>query len=217
MKKRLAIFDMDETLISSDFAWALAPIRFLERMEIDSDPSLKNDFYEYGISKVIGILKSRYKIDLPDKEIFEALTEETLYDYRYNVTLKEFASETVDIFRDAGFFTCVLSANSPIVLDIVKNRFSDELKMDGWFSTKNMPYTKEDERAFDLIASYFGVNVSDCVLLDDAEYALSTAERLGVPFVRIENNHGYNGCAQDKKAYPSLKAALPLIKEIISR
>lgn len=215
MKNKLAIFDMDETLVSSDFTWDLAAGRFLDRCGIEHDRSIDNAFSNHGVSYVISKLRNEYEINLEERDLFQALTEETLDDYNTNVSLKGFARETVSLFRDSGYFTCVLSANSPLVLNIIKNRFPTELEMDAWFSTRELPWSKGDSRVFDLVASYFGLQSKDCILIDDAEYAIASAEKIGMDYIRLVNKKNYNGFSPDGIAYASFADAMPKIKEFI--
>ncbi len=215
MKRKIAVFDMDETLISSDFTWALCGGRFLDRNGISYDQTLNSVFENEGVSAMITLLQNEYDIALSRVELFEALTEETLDDYRYRVTLKENASDVVRAFRDAGYFTCVLSANSPLVLEIVRERFLSELPMDAWFSTRNFPWSKGDAKVYDLISAFFGLQPQDCVLLDDAEYAIETADKINIPYIRMLNSRNYNREQFGKDGYLSFRDAMPRIEEII--
>jgi HAD superfamily hydrolase (TIGR01509 family) len=207
MQRGIAIFDMDETLISSDFAWAEAPERLLHSMGIVPKEDLRSIFYNLGCTKLIVHLQNHYQLKWSENELFAMLSEYAAQDYSTKVTLKTGAADCVRKMRRAGYFTCLLTANSPALVDIIRFRFGDQLPMDAWFSTKLIGHPKSDSRIYDLVSGYFGMTPSDCILFDDARYATDAAHKAGIKVVRIigramepEDMHPYT-CVQTLQDY----------------
>lgn len=176
---------MDETLISSGFAWAEAPGRLLRSMGIVQEEDIAGMFYETGFTKLIAHLQGHYQLPFSETELFAKLSGYATEDYRDKVTVKAGAGECIGRMKREGYFTCLLTANNPDLVDIIRSRFKDTLPLDAWFSTKRLGYPKSDCRIYDLVSGYFGMTPVDCILFDDAQYAVEAAYRSGIKVIRI--------------------------------
>ena len=175
---------MDETLISSDFIWAESPLRLLSSHSFQTDIDYGAMFYEEGLSAVVSSLKTQYFPDKDTSDIFSLLAAIVEDGYRREAFMKPGAFSFVEGIRKAGLFTAVLTANRPLLFSIIRDRFPS-LAVDRWFSAVDIGCGKGDCHVYDIIASYYGLTPDECVLFDDAEYALKGAHDAGLRTFRI--------------------------------
>lgn len=215
MQRGIAIFDMDETLISSDFAWANTPEQLLYSLGITPEENLSALFHKGGFTKLISHLQNHYQLAFSAGEVFSRLGEFAREAYETLVTIKPGASAIIDQMRSEGYYTCILSANNPVLMNIVRSRFCEDLPLDAWFSTRELAYTKSEAKIYDLVSGYFGMNPYDCILFDDSESAVLTAHEAGIKAIRV-----MNGALEAEERYPykciqSLHDCIGSLEEVI--
>lgn len=184
MEPKLAIFDMDETLVSSDFIWAECASLFLKERKIEDRTDYVAMYYSEGLTKVINTLREKHSLKESEKDMFRIFSELSLPGYREEAYLKPYAAEALASFKNKGYLTCILSANSAEILSVVRNRFTS-LVSDAWFSCKTIGSSKDEGKTYDTVCGFFGLEPKDAVLIDDADYACQGAYRMGLGVIQV--------------------------------
>lgn len=186
MKKGLALFDMDQTLVESDFAWAEAFSRYAEGLGFENPEEFHDQFYEKDFDYLIKRIIDRYP-ELDIYKIFEGVTDFAEISYREQVELKSGAMELVETMRSAGYVTAILTANNPRLSDVAKERFQHILGIDHWYCVQALGMSKADSAIYDFLSLEHGIDRASFVLFDDSSYAVETAYNAGLKVVKIYN------------------------------
>ena len=182
MVRALAVFDMDETLINSDFIWLESAVSFMKEKGIPMDVDVENLFYEKGFGAVVSLIRECIP-SMSEEDVFSSLSVIAEEGYRTKATVKEGAFELIGKMRSLGYVPVILTANNPRLSKIIRERF--DFPVDRWFSTRELGIGKGDVHVYDLIASSYGLRAEDTVLFDDGEYALKAALDGGLKAIRV--------------------------------
>lgn len=196
-KKGLALFDMDQTLVESDFAWAEAFSTYAGEIGFENPEEFYTQFFEKDFGYLIDRIIER-KPELDVSSIFvdvAALAEEN---YKNKVMLKSGAIELVSTMKEEGYLTAILTANNPKLSNVAKERFQDILGIDHWYSVQEMGVSKGDSYVYDLLSDMHGIDKDCFILFDDATYAVETAYNAGIKVVKIYNPRD----SKEKEGFP---------------
>lgn len=181
---KAVLFDLDGTLLESETYWRQSAIRLL----CSKDISLP----EYILETVEHTLfREQLKLLLNDRSIdlgmdFDACVRWCLNDvarlYATTLQLKPGARELLTRLRATGVKLALATASpEPWVLSALQ-RLGVLDCFDRLYCglAGDAPLTKANPACFEKIAAELGVEAQDCVLVDDALYALTSAEKAGV-------------------------------------
>lgn len=184
------IFDMDGTLVDSEKFWTLAPRVLLERFGHKlTDAEWEDAVTTWRASSYRKTLKNIYDgklFDLPFPTAWDA--EEWIRNYMYteiypndrHVHFKPNATDTLDAAKATGMPMSLLSATELKSLEYTLDRL--ELKKYFMFyqsTAIGMPIDKHDPHLFEITAERMGVKAEDCVVIEDALYAMKSCKQVG--------------------------------------
>ncbi|MBQ2259642.1 MAG: HAD family phosphatase [Spirochaetales bacterium] len=185
-KTKLALFDMDQTLLDSDFAWAEAFILIAKEIGFENADDFGRLYYEANFDFLLkSIMERDPSWDV--KRIFDFLTIHIEDVYKHDVQLKKNAVKLVDTLKKEGYITAILTANNPHLSAIAKERFLKVLGVDAWHCCQEWGVSKGDSSIYDFLSDMYGIDRNNFVLFDDAEYAVETAYRSGIRVIRVYN------------------------------
>lgn len=185
-KKKLALFDMDQTLLESDSAWAEAFVILAREIGEEKPESYYDLYFEEGFEYLIDrVIEKDSSYDV--RGVFGFLIKHVEHSYRHDVELKEGAVSLVAKMKEAGYLTAILTANNPKVSDVAKERFMDVLGIDHWYSVQEWGLSKGNSSVYDYLSELHGIDKEGFVLFDDASYAVETAHAAGIKVVKVYN------------------------------
>lgn len=182
------IFDMDGTLVDSEKYWTLAPRVMLERFGYKlTDEEWNNAAWR--ASSYRQTLKNIYEgklFELPFPTPWDA--EEWIRGYMYSeiypndrhVHFKPGAIDTLEAAKATGLPMCLLSATELPSLEYTLNRLDLKKYFCFYQSTAiGMPIDKHDPHLFEIAAERMGVKADECLVLEDALYAMKSSKQVG--------------------------------------
>lgn len=184
---KVALFDMDGTLVDSMGVWEYAPAGALKKLGIEPDEEAFNVFREKGYSETAKYLVKKYSLEISDHEFMTLMDETVIPFYHNDVQLKEGALEYLQLLQDKGVRICLLSANNIELVNIIRERFELDKYIRDFISTSNFGNTKAEPEIFVKLAMLYGVKVTDCVLFEDSKYAIKTAKSVSMKTVGIKD------------------------------
>ena len=186
---KLIFFDFDGTLLDSETYWRQAALRMLCAKNIAMPQDILQRQDEFLFTSTIKEIHSRPELEKKLGWSFEdslkwchANMEEL---YRTTFELKPHAFELVHDIKAKGIPMVVVTASE-------KHNFEAAAKRLGifdCFSMMHSTYAQEERKnspaLFEKLAALYGAKPEECILVDDAAYALEGARKAGCTTIGI--------------------------------
>ena len=196
---KLAIFDLDGTLLDSTGIWEDIDKEFFGRRGKEVPPNYSKEIAHIGLLGAAKLTKEKY---CPDEEIENILEEwqmESLEQYQHIIGLKPGAVELLEALKSRGIKLGYATANSKALYGPALVR----LGIEGYFSFGIDPDIancgKEDASMYDLVASHFGVRREETLVFEDSLHPSIVANRAGYKVIGIFDKHSTRAI-EDHKA-----------------
>lgn len=185
MPKGVAIFDLAETLINLDILWESAFSELLEELNIKPEEKLLKVVEENGFDNALSYLMDYYRVPLSHSDLLKKLAHYAMRRFNSEITLKDGAEKIVAKLREEDYITVVLASGNPIIMELTKTHFAKELIMDGWINTREINLAKNEPELYQKIANDFDVPLDKCIIFDDLEEVIKSANKAGIKTVYI--------------------------------
>jgi len=181
------IFDMDGTLVDSEKYWTLAPRKMLEHFGYNlSDEEWDNAPWRAASYRVTCKNICEGKIfDLPINaeeaaEWIRGYMYSVIYPSDQYVHFKPGAIDTLEAAKATRLPMCLLSATEPKSLEFTLNRLDLKKYFCFYQSTAiGQSINKSDPHLFEIAAERMGVKAEECLVLEDALYAMKSSKQVG--------------------------------------
>ena len=179
-KYRLAIFDMDGTLVDSMPYWHRLGRDYLVSRGRTPEDDLEERIAPMTLSESAEYFREHYRLDETPEEIARGFGELMEENYRLRVPAKPGAPEFVRALRDAGIRLSVCSATPVGLVDLMLRRIGIRDCFECVTSCDEAGAGKDRPDAYLLALSRAGCSPDEAVVFEDAEYAIRTAVKLGL-------------------------------------
>lgn len=187
---KAAIFDMDGTLLDSMGEWRKLNLSFVRERGIALSEEEEKTLYSMSGSMIVEYLRSQFGIDADFAELLERSCRMMEPVYAAGVPLKPGARAYLRRLRARGVKCAVCTATPSRQALVALNRSGLVAELDYIVSTEMLAGGKGDPAFFDRLCAFIGERKEDCVMFEDALYAMRGAKAagLGVVGVRDETN-----------------------------
>jgi len=182
---KAAIFDMDGTLLDSMLVWRSVNLNFLREQGIEPTPQQEEDILNLSGSMAIGYVKEHFGIEVE----FEALLKHSLSllipFYRAGAPHKPGALSYLKRLRARGIKTVLATATPARDALMAVNQAGLTPHLDYIFSTEMLGLSKSSVEFYDTLCGLIGEEKGDCVMFEDALYAMRGAKAAGLGVIGI--------------------------------
>ena len=195
MNMKVAIFDMDGTLIDSLILWDVLWSTFGERYLNDKSfvPSYEDDkkVRTLTLKDAMHLIHNHYKLGENGEELL-ALANDMMNDFYANrVELKIGVKEFLEHCKNKGVKMCIASATAPELLDVAIKHCDIGKYFLKVFSCGTIGKGKEEPDIFLQAAEFLGAEIKETWLFEDSLTAIETATKIGMPTVGIYDRYNY--------------------------
>lgn len=182
---KCAIFDMDGTLTDSMSIWEEAGAIYLGSKGITPRPEWREDTRPMSMHQIAEYFKREYNID-DDMETVMADIDHVVEDYYENVAVaKEYTLEFLEALKTNGIHICLATATDEYLAEMLLKRTGIYPYLEKIYTCSRVGSGKDHPEIFYIAAEAFGAKPSECVVFEDAYYALKTAHDAGFNTVSV--------------------------------
>ena len=195
MDIKVAIFDMDGTLVDSLMLWEMLWSTFGERYLNDKSfaPSIEDDkkVRTLTLKDAMHLIHKNYKLGESGEELL-ALANAIMNDFYANrVELKSGVGEFLEYCKHKGVKMCIASATAPELLDVAMKHCDIGKYFLKVFSCGTIGKGKEEPDVFLQAAEFLGAEIKETWLFEDSLTAIETATKIGMPTVGIYDRYNF--------------------------
>lgn len=188
MKISGAIFDVDDTLIHSEWVWDGIPEKLLKRYGKTPEPELDNKLRTLNTVQIGEYFKEHYfqnSFRSANSIVLEFGLMGAPY-YFFKVPLKPGAKELVKQLHKDGVKMMILSANTTILVKAALLRTGLLPYFDIFLCGSDPENAKDNPKAFENARTILGTPKEETFVFEDSLYAIETARSAGFPCVAIK-------------------------------
>jgi len=201
-KYKAVIFDMDGTLIDSMYAWRGVFREFIRNHGFETPKEIVG-VPEYPVGWTAKLLLDQLAAMEPPMSYEEAVEEMySLVDvhYAHDAQARPGAIEFVGRLKDRGCTVAVATATPLRYANTALKRLGFDGLFDLVVSDEEVGCGKNSEEYFKRVADRLGMQMEDCLIVEDAVYSIRKAKMAGFDVLAIEDYYAW----RDKEEICSL-------------
>ena len=195
---KLAIFDLDGTLINSTSLWSDIDKTFFSKRNMDIPKGYAKDIAHVGLKEAARITKEKY---LPDESEAEILNEWLGYAkkaYQEDITLKSHAYELLELLKSHNVHIALATANAEeLYLPCIKR-----LNIDKYFTyvidPKSVKGGKSTTEIYDKVKDFYHVKEDETIIFEDLLEPIKVASSKYL-VVGVYDPHSIKNIEENKK------------------
>ena len=182
---KAAIFDMDGTLLDTMSVWRTVNLNFLREQGVDPTPQQEEDMLNLSGAMAIGYVKEHFGIEVEYEALMKHSISLIIPFYRSGAPHKPGALDYLKRLRARGVKTVLATATPAKDALLAVNQAGLTPHLDYIFSTEMLGLSKGGPEFYDELCALIGEKKQDCVMFEDALYAMCGAREAGLGVIGI--------------------------------
>lgn len=182
---KAAIFDMDGTLLDSMRVWRNLNLNFLRANGVNPTPQQEEDMLNLTGRMAVDYAREHFHVDVTFDQLAEHAVGIIVPFYRSGAPLKPGALSYLQRLRARGVKTVLATATPAKDALMAVNQAGLTPHLDYIFSTEMLGLSKGGPEFYDELCALIGEEKRDCVMFEDALYAMQGARAAGLGVIGI--------------------------------
>lgn len=179
------IFDMDGTLIDSMPFWDNLMPHFLDAVGVKAEETLVNEIRNMPLQEGVEFVREKYDLPMTKEEIVSEVRELLKKKYESEFLLDDSVLDILHSLKDRGKKLVLATATQRYLVNVFLKRFNLAEFFDMEVVSDESIYHKDDPEYFLRISNEFNVAPKECVVVEDALYAMETAHGVGMNIAAV--------------------------------
>ncbi|MGM9636642.1 MAG: HAD family hydrolase [Eubacteriales bacterium] len=182
---KCVIFDMDGTLTDSMSIWDQAGGIYLQSKGVTPHSDWREITKPMSMTQIAEYFTREYHLTDSMEEIMEGV-DRVVEDYYRNVAMpKEGALELLELLKQNQIHICLATATDQYLVELVLKRTGIYPYLERLYTCTGVGYGKDRPEIYQIAANSFGLRPDQCLVFEDAFYALKTAHEAGFPTISV--------------------------------
>lgn len=195
MNFKIAVFDMDGTLVDSlmmwDVLWKEFGIRYLNNSHFVPTTQDDKAVRTLTLKDAMTLIHERYNIGNNGEELLSVANSIMVDFYMNTVELKNGVREFLEYLYNKNIRMCVASATAPDLINFAIEHCELGKCFEKIFSCGAIGKGKDHPDIFLKAQEYFGVESSEVCVFEDSLLAIDTASKIGMQTVGIYDKYNF--------------------------
>lgn len=195
MNCKLAIFDLDGTLVNSlimwDAFWSYLGERYLGDKSFRPSAADDKTIRTSTLKQAMTLIHENYGIAESPEALIEVANEYTINFYKTTVKCKDGMKEFLGYLKSKGIKMCIASASSVEFIKVATESCGIAGYFDGIFSCADIGKGKDEPDIYLKVLEHFKVNPDEACIFEDSLVAINTAKQIGTKTVAIYDKYNY--------------------------
>jgi HAD superfamily hydrolase (TIGR01509 family) len=179
MRLEGAIFDMDGTLLDSMYIWNSIGEEVLHTMGAKPEPDLRKKLKTMDLRQFADYCTHTYGVALSASEIIAMVDDRVDRFYREEVQAKPGVERFLSILKMQGVWMYLATATDRPQVEAALQRTGLDRYFRGILTCQEAGCNKDNPRIFDKCLTRLRCSREQCVVFEDALYAIQTAKKAG--------------------------------------
>ena len=183
------IFDFDGTLVDSMDPAIDALLGFLREKGVDYPDDIVSIMLPLGYKGIAKYFVEEFGVGTDVDDVFAQLIARLVHVYAYTVGANEGVDPLLHRLKEEGGKVYLLTGSPKDFFEPCLKRLGLYNLFDGCWSVAEFGLTKADEGLYRAVSRRIGIEVADCVVIDDSAEALATAHAVGMKTVGVYDKY----------------------------
>lgn len=186
---KVAIFDLDGTLLNSLGVWSDIDVRFLSKRNLNVPEDYAQNIAALSFKQVAEYTIRYFNLNLRVEDVMKEWFDMALHEYSNNVLLKPYALEYLYFLKEKDVKLCTAS-NLPSVLSkpVLENNGVLEL-FDAFFEPKDVGKSKKYPDLFLYCANKLNTDPTNCMVFEDIPVNIKGAKKANMLTCGVYDEH----------------------------
>lgn len=185
MNNKVAIFDMDGTLLESLYYWYNAPRAVLESMGVLPDGNEADALEKVSFSSIGKYAVEQFSLPCTPEDFSRAIDDWVLQRYADAVLPRPDVPQYLKSLCERNVKCVLLTASKKPFIDKMCQRFDFGKYFSACYSAHDLGIEKSNPEIYNVIFKDFNCAPEDCILFEDSAYSVEAARAAGVQSVGI--------------------------------
>lgn len=178
-KFKLAIFDMDGTLLDSMPYWENVGRSYLLGQGIEVPDDFERSIEAMTLKESAEYMKERFQLSATAEEIIENSLQNIMLSYQFEIPAKSGMKEIVRKEKEAGHTVIVLTSSERSCVNAALKRTGLLRYFDQIYTSDEIGMGKNKPEIFQSICKKYGVQPEEAHVYEDALFAIKAAKEAG--------------------------------------
>lgn len=182
-----AIFDMDGTILDSMGCWRSLNVKFLAKRGLPVPEEIRGQELITHSGAAARLYLEKYDLGMTVQEIIREFEDDMVPMYRNVIQPKPGGRECLRALREAGLALCVATVTPQRVAEEALRKHGLLELFEFVVCPADIGMSKSRPEFFQMVARRMNLAAGDCVVFEDALYAMRGAKAAGCAVVAVED------------------------------